>query len=194
MNKRYSLIYLLFLLLSALPVSTTYAMPNMPVPPTGKTIEPSEGNNFADSIYSEIGGFMTPFYGWAVDFLTISFVIGTIAMILSIMFKNGQWQKYAQSTMLTTFIVMLLMRGVPIVILSIHSPEDVDQLLLGGVEVLKGIGIFIAVISIPISLLFKFGHHLIEHPKYHRWSRNLIGVAVLMTVLSMVVPWIFPQI
>lgn len=174
------------------PLQNAHAMPMLPDPQKG-SVEPSS-KNFADGIYSEIGGFMIPFYGWAIDFITITFLLGTIVMILSIMFKNGQWQKYAQGTMLITFVVMLLMRGVPIIVLSITSPDDIDMMLLSGVNVLGAVAIFIAAISLPISLLFKFGYHLIEHPKYHRWSRNLLSVAALMTALALIIPWFSPQI
>lgn len=191
MTRTFSFAAVLVLLLSWIPLRKASAAP-LPEPPKG-TVNPSS-KDLTEGIYTELGGFMTPVYGWAVDFFTITFVVGTIVMILSIMFKNGQWQKYAQSTMLVTFIIMLLMRGVPIIVLSVNSPGDIDMMLLGAVEVLGAVAIFIAAISLPVSFLFKFGYHLIEHPKYHRWSRNLLSVSALMITLAVIIPWIFPQI
>lgn len=192
MIKKLSLSVVLLISGILTPHQNTYAITMLP-DPRKESAEPSS-NNFLESIYSEIGGSMAPLYGWAIDIFTITFLVGTIVMILSIMFKNGQWQKYAQSTMLITFIVMLLMRGVPIIMLSITSPDDIDMMLLSGVNVLGVVAIFIAAISLPISMLFKFGYHLIEHPKYHRWSRNLLSVAALMTALALIIPWFSPQI
>lgn len=192
MSKKLFTSTILFILSILVPLQNVSAMPLIPELPKGKGESSSKG--FAEGVFSEISGTMVSLYDWGIDIITITFLLGTIVMILSIMFKNGQWQKYAQSTMLITFIVMLLMRGVPIIVLSINSPDDIDMMLLSGVNVLGAIAIFIAAISLPISLLFKFGYHLIEHPKYHRWSRNLLSVAALMTALALIIPWFSPQI
>lgn len=192
MLKRFSFAAALLLIISGFPHLQVNAITKLPEPPTGKTVESSD--KFLEGIYSGLSKELTPFYGWAVDLFTVLFVIGTIVMILSIAFKNGQWQKYAQGTMMITFIIMLLMRGLPIIVLSINSTHDIDSLFIGGVSLLSSIAIMIAVMSIGISADFKFNYHMIEHPKYHRWSRNLFSVAILMTVLSILVPWIFPQV
>lgn len=190
--KKLSFTSLLLLLISGIPQLKVNAMTKLPEPPTGKTVESSD--SFLDSIYSDMSGLASPLYGWAIDIFTVLFVVGTIVMIMSIAFKNGQWQKYAQGTMLITFIIMLLMRGLPIIILSVNTTQDIDILFTAGVSLLSAVAIMIAVMNMGISADFKFNYHMIEHPKYHRWSRNLFSVAILMTFLAILVPWIFPQV
>lgn len=192
MAKYFSFTALLLLLISGFPQLQVNAMSKLPAPPNGKTVESSD--SFLDSIYSDMSGLASPLYGWAIDIFTVMFVVGTIVMIMSIAFKNGQWQKYAQGTMLITFVIMLLMRGLPIILLSINTTDDIDILFTAGVSLLSAIAIMIAVMSMGISADFKFNYHMIEHPKYHRWSRNLFSVAILMTFLAILVPWIFPQV
>lgn len=192
MLKGFSFTAFLLLFFGSFPLMQVNAMSKLPQPPKGQTVESSD--SFLDGIYSSMSGLASPLYGWAIDIFTVMFVIGTIVMIMSIAFKNGQWQKYAQGTMLITFVIMLLMRGLPIILLSINSTEDVDILFTAGVSLLSAVAIMIAAMSMGISADFKFNYHMIEHPKYHRWSRNLFGVAVLMTFLAILVPWIFPQV
>lgn len=187
-------------LLSALIILLTAGSINTPSvyaglrlePPRGKTVDSSQ--DLFDSLYNSLGDLVAPAYGWAIDLFTIMFVGATIIMILSIMMKNGQWQKIAQTTMFITFILMILLRGAPIIVLSINSSEDIDLLLSSSVLALGTMAFFMAAISRPISQLFRFGYNLIEHQKYQRWSKNLISVAVLMTFLAIVIPWIFPQV
>lgn len=192
MRKIFSFTALLLLFISGFPQLQVNAMSKLPPPPNGKTVESSD--SLLDGIYSDMSGLASPLYGWAIDFFTVMFVVGTIVMIMSIAFKNGQWQKYAQGTMLITFIIMLLMRGLPIILLSINTTEDIDILFTAGVSLLSAIAIMIAVMSVGISADFKFNYNMIQHPKYDRWSRNLLGVAILMTFLAILVPWIFPQV
>lgn len=192
MKKVYGFLASLLLILLVQPLSSVSAMSKLPSPPNGKSIESSD--SFLDTIYSDVGGLGTPLYGWAIDLFTILFVVGTLVMILSIAFKNGQWQKYAQGTMLTSFVILLLMRGLPIIMLSMNTTEDIDLLFTAGVAFLSATTIMMAVMSVGISADFKFNYHLIEHPKYNRWSKNLFYVAILMTFLAVLVPWFFPQV
>lgn len=192
MNKIYGFLASLLLILLLQPLSSTSAMSKLPSPPNGKSTESSD--SFLDNIYSDVSGLGTPLYGWAIDLFTILFVVGTLVMILSIAFKNGQWQKYAQGTMLTSFVILLLMRGLPIIMLSMNTKEDIDILFAAGVAFLSATTIMMAVMSVGISADFKFNYHLIEHPKYNRWSKNLFYVAILMTFLAVLVPWFFPQV
>ncbi|WP_211656180.1 hypothetical protein [Planococcus alpniumensis] len=195
MKRIYGFLALLLLTFLGQPLSSVSAMSKLPSPPSGKSIETSEtSDSLMDNIYTDMSGLGTPLYGWAIDIFTLLFVVGTLVMILSIAFKNGQWQKYAQGTMLTSFVILLLMRGLPIIMLSMNTREDIDILFAAGVAFLSATTILMAVMSIGISADFKFNYHLIEHPKYNRWSKNLFYVAMLMTFLAVLVPWFFPQV
>lgn len=131
------------------------------------------------------------FVDWGTSGITIVFVAAVIMMIMAIIFKVGQWQKFAQTTMLWSFIAMLFMRAIPITILSFQSDADVDQAVNSALTALSHITIFIGMTGILLSFLFKFAFKLIEHPDYHRWSKNLIGVSILMIFFSVLSPYVF---
>lgn len=171
---------------------TTNALPFKIPENDYSNIQPDESDALFNGILNGIGGIAAPIYSWAVVILTILFVTGTLVMILSALFKNGQWQKYGQITMLMSFLTMLVLRGLPIIILSIQSSEDVDLLLRETLSLLGFGAVFLCLISVSVSFLFNFGYQLIAHPEFHRWAKNLRGVAALMLIFAIVMPWLFP--
>jgi len=128
---------------------------------------------------------------WGTSIITMIFVVAVILMIISSIFKVGQWQKFAQNTMLWSFIAMLFLRAIPITILSLQSEQDIDQAISSGLIALSQITIFIGITGVLLSLLFKFGYKLIEHPEYHRWSKNVLSVSTLMIFFALVGPQLF---
>ncbi|SPU40735.1 double stranded beta helix domain-containing protein [Lysinibacillus capsici] len=112
-------------------------------------------------------------------------------MIMSIIFKNGQWQKWGQSTMLWSFLAMLALRAIPLTILSVRSGMDVNEAFTALISSLTQIAIFLGVIGVLLSLLFKFAYKLIEHPEYHRWSKNVLNVSIIMMFFAMIGPFVF---
>lgn len=159
-----------------------------------QTITPKSTNDLFGGIMESLENGAAPFYGWAVTIITAIFIVGTVVMVLALLFKNGQWQKYGQGTMFISFIVMIVLRGLPIVILSIQTMDDLDLLIQKVVTTLSYSTIFIGLIGVAVSFLFRFGERLIEHPDFHRWSKNLLTVSIMMMVFSVLVPIIFPTI
>jgi len=155
-------------------------------------IKPVSSDSLFGGLLNDFGGTMAPVYKWGVKYITILFVVATLVMILSALFKNGQWQKYAQLTMMLSFFAMLVLRGLPIIVLSIQKPSDVDILLQESLSMLSFGVIFLCVISIAVSFLFSFGYQLIEHPEFHRWAKTLRSVSILMMVFAIIIPWLFP--
>jgi len=147
------------------------------------------------------GGILTDLLG-ATDgfmnivalFLVITFLFGVMFLLLAIMMKNGQWQKFGQMTMMGSFVSLLVVRGFPIFIYSIENKEGIMSLFEQTAILLSYTCIFIALLSIATSFLFRFGFRLIEHPDFYRWSKNLFGVAIAMIIFSIAVPFIFPMI
>lgn len=166
------------------------------IPPINQnqTIVPQENSSFLGGLAQPFIDSIVPVYGWGITFITSTFVIGALMMILSAIFKNGQWQKIGQNSMFWSFISLMLMRGLPILILSIRNSNDVDTLLNEFIITLSYSAIFLGVISIAASGIFKFGYNLIEHPEFYRRSRTLVMVSVIMVALSLIIPKIFPQI
>lgn len=166
------------------------------IPPINldQEINPDKDTDLLGGIAQTFAELIVPAYGWGIIFITSTFVLGALLMILSAIFKNGQWQKLGQNSMFWSFISLLLMRGLPILILSIRNTNDVDSLLNEFIITLSYSAIFLGVISIASSGLFKLGHKLIGHPEFYRRSRTLVMVSVIMVALSLVIPKIFPQI
>lgn len=157
-------------------------------------IEEVDSNALFGGLLSDFTSIMAPVYNWGIKFITILFFVAILVMILSALFKNGQWQKYAQVTMLLSFVTMLLLRGMPIIVLSVRSATDVDVLLHETLSMLSFGVFFICLIGFAVSFLFGFGYKLIEHPEFHRWAKTLRSVAILMVIFAIAVPLLFPII
>lgn len=198
MSRKHTILTSVFSLVLTLifPLMAFAAKAPLPFMPNAEEqkITPTTTDSLLGGISGTLGGLMSFAYSWGITIITGLFVVGTLVMIMSVLFKNGQWQKYAQGTMFFSFLVMLLLRGLPILVLSIHNANDIDVLLRDGLISLSYAAVFLGLISISVSLLFRFGYNLIEHPEFHRWSKNLISVSVLMVLLAIVIPLLFPII
>lgn len=140
----------------------------------------------------EISGVSTvSFMDWGIKAITILFILGVILMIMAIIFKNGQWQKWGQSTMLWSFLSMLIVRAIPITILSFRNGVDVNEAFSALILSLTQMAIFLGVIGVLLSYLFKFAYKLIEHPEYHRWSKNVFNVSLIMMMFALIAPFVF---
>ncbi|MEK3977368.1 hypothetical protein MKZ20_21610 [Psychrobacillus sp. FSL K6-2684] len=133
-------------------------------------------------------------YSWGIIALTAVFVLGTLMMILSAIFKNGQWQKLGQNFMFWSFVSLLLLRGLPILILSIRNTNDIDSLFNEFIVSLSYTAVYLGVISLACGLMFKLGHKLIKHPEFYRRSKTLFMVSIIMVSLSILIPNVFPQV
>lgn len=174
-----------------------FTVTNIPIPIPRQDHSKIEAINSRDlfgGLLTDFTGIMTPIYSWGIKAITILFIVATLVMIMSALFKNGQWQKYGQVTMLLSFVSMLLLRGLPIIVLSIRASEDVDALLQETMSMLSFGVIFLCLISFAVSYLFGFGYKLIEHPEFHRWAKTLRSVSVLMVIFAIAIPWLFPII
>lgn len=159
------------------------------------TIKPVSTEGLFGGLETDLGAIFAPMYGWAIVIITIIFITGSFVMLLSVLFKNGQWQKFSQLLMAFSFISILTLRGMPLIILSIKDPStDIDYLLQGVTHYISAAVIYAAVVGIVLSFLFRFGYKLIKHPEFHRWSRTLRSISILMVVFSFIIPWIFPSI
>ncbi|MEK5209669.1 hypothetical protein [Psychrobacillus sp. FSL H8-0510] len=148
-------------------------------------------SDFLGNVVGDLAAVVVPIHYWGIIGLTAIFIIGTLVMILSALFKNGQWQKYGQNSMFWSFLVMLLLRGGPILVLSIRDSSDVDSLLQDFVLTLSYSAIFLGALTIAASGLYRFGYNLIEHPEFYRRSKALVMVSVLMMAFAMIIPKAF---
>lgn len=165
--------------------------------PTGEdtTIKPQTTEGLFGDVEGQLSSISAAVYDWGIIIITILFVGGAFVMLLSVLFKNGQWQKSGQLLMGFSFITLLVLRGAPIIVLSVRDPgNDIGYLLQGVMSYLSAAVIYAGIIAIVMSFLFRFGYSLIEHPEFHRWSRHLRSIALLMILFSFIVPLFFPTI
>lgn len=146
---------------------------------------------FMDDLFSNVADLGASAFDWGIKLITILFIIGVIVMIMAMIFKHGQWQKYAQTTMLWSFISMMILRGAPIIFLSFRSKADVDTAFSTALGTLSEVAIFVGMMGIGISLLFKFGYMLIEHPEYYKWYKNARNISAIMILFAFIGPIIF---
>ena len=154
----------------------------------------ADENSFSEVVTSlqDLGAKSTEkIFTWGINCITIIFLCAVIMMIMAILFKNGQWQKFAQTTMLWTFLGMLAIRAVPIVILSFRSENDVDVAFSTALIAISQFTIFIGLTALMLSLLFRLAYKLIEHPEYHRWSKNTLNVSIMMIFFALIGPYLF---
>lgn len=151
----------------------------------------STGHGWMDEIIQIGAGGALQFFDWGILGITILFLVGIIAMIMAMIFKNGQWQKYSQLTMFWSFVTMLILRGVPLIIFSTQSGADIDRGFDVFITAMSQIALFIGFVGIGVSLLFKFGNHLIDHPEFYRWSKNARNVSLVMMLFALSAPTIF---
>ena len=151
----------------------------------------SDLSSTLDKLKTESSFLTVDVWDVGLKIITIFFILGVLLMIMSIIFKNGQWQKWAQGTMLVSFVAMIFIRGIPIVILSFKSKMDVHEAFDGLLIVLEQVTIFMGITGLFLGLLFRLAYKLIEHPEYHRWSKNVIGISAAMMFFSIFGPMIF---
>ena len=149
------------------------------------------GHSWMDELIQVGASGALQFFDWGILAITVLFLAGIIAMIMAMIFKNGQWQKYSQLTMFWSFATMLILRGVPLIIFSTQSGADIDAGFDVFINAMSQIAIFIGFVGIAVSLLFKFGNHLIDHPEFYRWSKNARNVSVVMMMFALSAPVIF---
>lgn len=163
--------------------------PSLPTLPNGNTVETQEKPDFLNSVTSFFDdAFMNRLFDGGVKALLILFGLGILVMIMSAIFKNGQWQKYAQGTLLWSFLAICILRGIGLLIVTIQSVNDVENLLALGLTWMTHIALFLGLVGFVVSLMYKFAHALIKHPDYYKSSKLSFGVSLVMIMLALFVP------
>ncbi|MFE7064515.1 hypothetical protein ACFVAD_20480 [Sutcliffiella sp. NPDC057660] len=143
-------------------------------------------SGLTDSMSSALPGI----YETGMNVISIFFIVAVIGYSMSLLFKNGQWMKWSAGVMMSSLLVILVLRGGPILFYS-TTVIGVPALIKDIINFLTTTGVFIAIGMLLTSLLFRFTYKLIKHPDYHRWSRRLMVGSVLVAILSTTVPIIF---
>ncbi len=126
-------------------------------------------------------------YELFIMFLVIGFLGGVVFFAVSIMMKNGVWQKNSLNTMITTFIFFMAAHLIPILVLT-NSVTGFTLIVTSILEALKEIGIRVSIILILVGLAFRLYYLAEEHPGYLRRSKMLYVGASCIFALSFFVP------
>ncbi|AQQ55379.1 hypothetical protein [Planococcus lenghuensis] len=180
-----SLIWLIILLTGTISTPVSAATHFLPKEKPPNQVAPQSDSTIWSDAAQGLMSFFSQGLNEAIVLFTGLFLIGTFAMVFSVLLRNGQWQKFATQTMAWSFLALLLIRLIPLLAITIHSWEDVNEYLLFGIKLIATGVFLIGLLAIePIADLFRRGDQLIAHPKYRRWAKNALGIAILMILLS----------
>ncbi|WP_209124489.1 hypothetical protein [Alkalihalobacillus sp. BA299] len=142
---------------------------------------------FSQSFDSWIG----PVYNFGINMLTILFIAAIISMAFAIITKTGQWMKWATGTMVFSFIALLILRIGPIIFLTTNA-VGITLIVSDTVGFLKAVSFWAAIGMILVGLYIRLLHKVVsDHPEYFRWSKGLFVGALILGVLSGVIPLLF---
>lgn len=158
--------------------------------PNTMPITPTDSSGFFQSMMTSLDSSLPAVYEVGMNVITIIFIVAVIGYAMALLFKNGQWMKWSAGIMLSSLVVILLLRGGPILFYS-TTVMGVPTLIKDIMSFLTATGVFIAVGMLLTSLLFRFNYKLLRHPDYHRWSRRLLVGSILVATLSTVIPVVF---
>jgi len=128
-------------------------------------------------------------YEWGILIFTFLFVVSIIGMIISIQLRHGQWMKWSSTTMLFTFLTVLLLRLGPIFVLTMNV-TDITLLLTKSVAFLQEFVLYAAIVAMLIGIFYRSFYKIHKHDGYDRWSKGLFVGAAVLVILSFVTPFI----
>ncbi|MFD1736170.1 hypothetical protein ACFSCX_06285 [Bacillus salitolerans] len=129
-------------------------------------------------------------YSTGIKFITVIFLAAVVVMAFSMMMKIGQWTKWSTGVMISSLLVLILFRGVPLIILTTNA-MGVSVLAGDFLKVLTKVGIYSSVGMILVGLALRYIYKLITHPDYNRWSKRLFIGSTIILLLSTIMPFIF---
>jgi hypothetical protein len=132
-------------------------------------------------------GSMPIVYGTGMTLITITFVVAVIVLVMAMIFKNGQWTKWSTGVMITTLILILFLRGLPILFFSSNA-IGLTVIISDALSLAKSTGIYVSILMLFVGLLFRFNYSLINHKEFSRWSKRLFVGSVLTALLISVMP------
>lgn len=120
---------------------------------------------------------------------TIMFLAGVVRMGYSIITKTGQVMKGSTGILIWVPVTFFFIR-ILILIMFTTDSKNVTLLASDIISLIKTTGYFTSVGMILMGLVLFLFYKLIEHPEYGRWSKRLWVTAALLTLLTMVTPWV----
>ena len=154
---------------------------------TEKNDSTGDTEAFASNVSYTIGDLTANIVEIGFNLFSILFVSAVVALAAAITLKHGQWMKWSTNTMIFTLIAILLIRLGPILFLTVNL-IGFKQLLQYTIHAVVTALFYISVGMMLISLFLNMLHRMFEHPKYFKWSRNLLNGSLIVFILSIFAP------
>ncbi|MEI3896021.1 MULTISPECIES: hypothetical protein [unclassified Bacillus (in: firmicutes)] len=124
-----------------------------------------------------------------VIFLILSVVILISLLVFgaSLWFKHIKWKKRSIYFGVGSFILILLIRILPVLMLTTRS-FDFQTFMSNMVGLITSIILGTAVLMFLISLALGMLYKKLEHPKYGKWSSSLRYSSIFIFVMTLLVP------
>ena len=149
---------------------------------------PSGNFKFLEGLFDSSEGWLEMFDIAAIIF-TIILLLSCVILVMASIFKVGQWQQYAQLSAIFSFIALLGVRGTPFIILAIPTYQQIDNVTDLIILVITQLIILVSIIGIGVSLLYKLGYKLIEHPEFRKNQRAIFTTSLIMLVVGTNIPY-----
>lgn len=149
---------------------------------------PNGNFGFLEGLFQSSVGWLQMFDIAAIIF-TVILLISCVILVLASIFKVGQWQQYAQLSAIFSFISLLGVRGTPFIILAIPTYNQIDNITDLILLVLTQLIILVSIIGLGVSLLYKLGYKLIEHPEFRKNQRAIFTTSLIMLAIGTNIPY-----
>lgn len=135
-------------------------------------------------------GLMEPVYQIGIEILTIVFIASIISLTIASIMRNGQWTKWGTAAMFFSFLSLLLLKLIPIMVLT-KTTSEITLLASKGIILLQETSLYLSIFVLIVGFVLKAAHKVYRHPDYYRWSKSLFFGGTIMLVLSFAAPVIF---
>ncbi|WP_066412762.1 hypothetical protein [Sutcliffiella cohnii] len=193
--NRYLIIFFIAFGTFIIPATITFANSDVPdfvkqVQRDSYEIEEKKANDLW-STSNKFDSWIAPVYTFGINILTIIFIAGIIGMSFSIITKTGHWMKWAWGSMIISFIVLLILRIGPILLLTTNV-IGITLIVNDSIHLLKVTAFWAAIGMVLVGLAIRLLHIVVSHhPEYFRWSQGLFVGAFILGFLSGVIPLLF---
>ncbi|WP_163537342.1 hypothetical protein [Gracilibacillus sp. YIM 98692] len=160
---------------------------------TGNGIEQKDMGSF----FMEMGASLdeyAPLVGFLFTaILALMFVYGVVKLGYALTTKTGMQLKGSTGMLITIPIIVVSVRLFFIFSFTTKKP-DVTLIVSDVIAFVQGTGFYTALGMVLIALIMRLFYKLLNHPEYGRWSKRLFQGAVLLTILSAIMPTVIQSI
>ncbi|MGG2134652.1 hypothetical protein AB1284_25630 [Bacillus sp. S2(2024)] len=127
------------------------------------------------------------FFDFIFVILSIVILISLLVFGASLWFKHIKWKKRSIYFGVGSFILILLIRIIPVLILTTRS-FDFQTFMSNMIGLITSIILGTAVLMFLISLALGMLYKKFEHPKYGKWSSSLKYSSIFIFIMTLLVP------